>query len=392
MEELTLELESGEEGKLNFDIEQGPEVVKIMTLHAAKGLEFRHVFLVNLVDKRFPSMERSDPIEIPKELIKDIMPEGDFHLQEERRLFYVGLTRAKEGLFLTSAQDYGGVSNKRLSRFLLEMGYKSETMIVKNGTTRVKRKPKAANLVLPERFSFTQLIAFDKCPLQYKFAHILKVPVKGKSMFSFGKTMHNTLHEFLLASTLGSLGLEKLLEVYQREWLDEWYESRAQKEEYFELGKETLKKFYESFVENKPKLFFFDGRPALEQDFNVKINGHTLIGKIDRIDEIDGGVEIIDYKTGTAKERLRPEDKKQLLIYQIASEEVLGLKPKKLTYYYLDEGTSISFLGSEEDKEKEKKEIVEEIEEIKRSDFRATPGWQCEWCDFKSICEFAKLS
>jgi RecB family exonuclease len=130
----------------------------------------------------------------------------------------------------------------------------------------------------------------------------------------------------------------------------------------------------------------------LEQDFNVKINGHTLIGKIDRIDEIDGGVEIIDYKTGTAKERLRPEDKKQLLIYQIASEEVLGLKPKRLTYYYLDEGTSISFLGSEEDKEKEKKEIVEEIEEIKRSDFRATPGWQCEWCDFKSICEFAKLS
>ncbi|MDP2930023.1 MAG: UvrD-helicase domain-containing protein, partial [bacterium] len=75
VQELNLELESGEEGKLDFDVEQGPDVVRIMTLHSAKGLEFKYVFLVNLVDKRFPTIERGDPIEIPEPLNKDIPPE-----------------------------------------------------------------------------------------------------------------------------------------------------------------------------------------------------------------------------------------------------------------------------------------------------------------------------
>ena len=391
MEELNLELESGEEGKMNFDVEQGPAVVKIMTLHSAKGLEFKYTFLVNLVDKRFPSLERKDPIEIPEKLIKDILPEGDFHLQEERRLFYVGMTRAKDGLFLTSAEDYCGVTRKRLSRFLIELGYAAVLTHLKSRGVRVNQKKfeRVKEFLLPERFSFTQLAAFEKCPLQYKFAHILKIPVKGKAVFSFGKTMHQTLQEFLLVSTSGPVGLKDLLEIYQREWLDEWYESPAQKKEYFELGQKTLRKFYQNFRKEKPKLFFFRGHPALEQDFNIKIGGYTLIGKIDRIDDKGDGVEIIDYKTGSAKERLRPEDKKQLLIYQMAAEEVLGLKPQKLTYHYLDEGKSLSFLGSRADIEKEKKEIVDEIEQIKRSDFKATPGWQCDWCDFKNICEFA---
>ncbi|MDP3093526.1 MAG: UvrD-helicase domain-containing protein [bacterium] len=390
MEELDMELESGEEGRLSFDIEQGPEAVKIMTVHSAKGLEFKYVFLINLVDKRFPSIERPDPIEIPKPLIKDILPKGDFHLQEERRLFYVGLTRARNALFLTSAESYGGVQAKRLSRFLPELGYDGKIISTKEISLKVERKAKPAKLELPKRFSFTQLIAFDKCPLQYKFAHILKIPVRGKAMFSFGKTMHNTLHSFALAFASGNKpGFKELLAIYEKEWLDEWYESPEQKKDYFESGKKTLKSFYEELMETKPKILLVSGKPALEQDFNLKIGSHTLIGKIDRIDDLDGGVEIIDYKTGSAKEKLRPEDKKQLLIYQMAAEEVLGLKPKKLTYYYLDEGKSVSFLGGKEDIKKEKEKIVKEIKEIQKSDFKPTPGWQCQWCDFKGICEYA---
>src|SRR4030042_5699832 len=92
-----------------------------MTVHAAKGLEFEYVFIPNLVDQRFPTNKRGDPIEIPEVLVKDIWPEGDFHLQEERRLFYVAMTRAKKGLYFTSADDYGGIRAKKISRFLVEL-------------------------------------------------------------------------------------------------------------------------------------------------------------------------------------------------------------------------------------------------------------------------------
>ncbi|MHB8871301.1 MAG: ATP-dependent helicase, partial [Candidatus Doudnabacteria bacterium] len=97
---IEFEQEAGDEGKLDFDPNQGPESIKIMTIHSAKGLEYKNVFVVNMVDQRFPSRDRKEAIEIPKELVKEILPEGDIHLQEERRLFYVAITRAKQNLYL----------------------------------------------------------------------------------------------------------------------------------------------------------------------------------------------------------------------------------------------------------------------------------------------------
>ncbi|GAG36206.1 unnamed protein product, partial [marine sediment metagenome] len=89
LEELNMETDAGEQGTLAPDLESGPDAIRVMTVHAAKGLEFKYVFIINLVDKRFPTVARKEPILIPDALIKEILPEGDIHLEEERRLFYV---------------------------------------------------------------------------------------------------------------------------------------------------------------------------------------------------------------------------------------------------------------------------------------------------------------
>jgi DNA helicase-2/ATP-dependent DNA helicase PcrA len=424
MEEITLEIESGEQGKLEFDPEQGPDMLKVMTIHGAKGLEFKYVFLVNMVDKRFPTIERKDLIELPEDLIKDIKPEGDIHLQEERRLCYVAMTRAKKELYFTSAEDYGGTRKKRLSRFLIEMGYQNENQKSKSKNQKsnelLEEKPNLAGIknrvkpgYLPEHFSFSQLAAFEKCPLQYKFAFILKVPVKGKAVFSFGKTMHATLFNFLKQMSknaknnqenlfgfkevviennkkTGDSNFEYLAKLYERNWIGEWYENKSQQEEYYKLGKRIIKDFYDEFSKNPPKILKINNEAALEIPFNLKIGGHTLKGQIDRIDEKEGGVAIIDYKTGNSREKLDLDDKEQLLIYQLAAEEIFKLKPKELIYYYLNDGKKAVFLGTEKELKKQKEKIIQEIEEIKTSDFKATPGWQCGFCDFKDICDFAE--
>jgi len=420
MEEMNLELESGEEGKLEFDPEKGPDMIKVMTIHGAKGLEFKYVFLVNMVDRRFPIDQRKDPIELPDALIKDIKPTGDVHLQEERRLCYVAMTRAKKELYFTSADDYGGQRKKKLSRFLVEMEYKEKAQTSnpneQNGILAEKLKPterlkkKVGPQYLPEHFSYSQLAAFEKCPLQYKFGFILKVPTRGKAVFSFGKTMHNTLYEFLksineekktaqknLFGEKVSKKLNKkdekfdeLTKLYEKNWIGEWYESQKQKDEYYKKGKEILKEFYGQFVKNPPKILRVNNSLALEMPFNLKIGEHTLFGVIDRIDQVLGGVAIIDYKTGQSKDKLDFEAKEQLLIYQIAAQEVLHLKPKQLAYYYLDDGKLASFLGSENDLLQQKTKIIDEIEKIKNSEFEPTPGWQCQYCDFKDICDYAQ--
>ncbi|MEK7482621.1 MAG: UvrD-helicase domain-containing protein, partial [Patescibacteria group bacterium] len=413
MREINLEIESGEEGKLAFDMEQGPDMVKVMTIHGAKGLEFKYVFLVNMVDKRFPAVSRQDPIELPDDLIKDIKPTGDVHLQEERRLCYVAMTRAKKGLYFTSAEDYGGARKKKLSRFMAEMGYKdkfeirnpkSETnskLEILNSKQEAKTKSLKPDY-LPAHFSYSQLAAFDKCPLQYKFGFILRVPVRGKSVFSFGKTMHNTLYSFLKQANEikkasqsdlfgfgqdkgkpvpgGQDGFNTLIQVYEQSWIEEWYENKKQKDEYYKLGKKIIKDFYDQFSKNPPKILKINDNLALEMPFNLKLGEHTIYGIIDRIDERPGGAAIIDYKTGAAKEKLTPDDKEQLLIYQIAAEEIFKLNPTELIYYYLNDGQQTVFLGSEKEKERLKEKIQQEIEAIKTSDFKATPGWQCGFC------------
>lgn len=447
MEEMNLELESGEEGKLEFDPEKGPDMIKVMTIHGAKGLEFKYVFLVNMVDRRFPTDQRKDAIELPDALIKDIKPTGDVHLQEERRLCYVAMTRAKKELYFTSAEDYGGQRKKKLSRFLVEMGYKAplddaeRDMSVSRGVRDKGRGPakagpsrefeanryisqsparsnilraKTASQFIPEHFSYSQLAAFEKCPLQYKFGFILKVPTRGKAVFSFGKTMHNTLDAFLKwvnddksakqESLFGDVKpvkkatkatkrddtFEKLSKLYEENWIGEWYESQKQKDEYYKKGKDIIKEFYAQFVKNKPQVLKINGQPALEMPFNLKIGDNTIFGIIDRIDQTKDGVEIIDYKTGQSKDKLDFDAKEQLLIYQIAAQEVLHLKPKQLSYYYLDDGKYASFLGSEKDLQAQKDKILDEIEKIKNSEFAPTPGWQCQYCDFKDICDWAQ--
>jgi len=417
MEHLNMELEAGEEGKLEFDPQQGPDIIRIMTVHSAKGLEFRYVFLVNMVDKRFPSIERKDPIEIPRSLIKEIIPEGDVHLQEERRLFYVAMTRAKEGLFLTSSEDYGGKTKKKPSRFITELGMEKEAGVESFRTNEIVLEKKSIDkkekgkMILPDYFSFSQLAAFQKCPLQYKFAHILKVPIRGKAVFSFGKSMHNTLYKFLKLGEENKafsqknlfgfsekkknpadknfLELKDLLKIYEKEWIEEWYENKKQKQEYYDLGKKLLKNFYAQYVKNPPEILKVNGSEALELPFVLKIGKDSLKGKIDRIDREGEKINIIDYKTGEAKEKLSSEDKLQLAIYQIAMQEIFKIKIDKLTYYYLNEGRGISFVLNEKEIAKQKQIILEIIEQIKKSDFAPTPGWQCQFCDFRYICEYS---
>jgi DNA helicase-2/ATP-dependent DNA helicase PcrA len=122
LEEVSLEQEAGDTGSLQASPDTGPEAIKVMTVHASKGLEFACVFLVNMVDARFPSRDRKEQISLPENLVKEILPEGDAHLMEERRLFYVAATRAKRYLYFAWADDYGGATLKKPSSFLLEAG------------------------------------------------------------------------------------------------------------------------------------------------------------------------------------------------------------------------------------------------------------------------------
>jgi RecB family exonuclease len=229
---------------------------------------------------------------------------------------------------------------------------------------------------------------------------------------SFGKTMHSTLQKILqivkqadekkqdslFAKTTDpsrgaqddKINLDECLKIYEESWIDEWYETEANKNKYHEKGKEIVKVFYEQQQNNWPKVLF------LEKDFalRMKVDGEgiTIKGKIDRIDEMpDGRLKIVDYKTGKPKEKLEFNEKAQLLIYQQAVKEVFRQEVGALCYRYLNDNSEIEFLGKEKDFAKLDEKISATIRAIRAGDFPATPGVQCKFCDYSGICEFRKL-
>ncbi len=411
LEEFNMELEAGESGSITPDLEYGPETVKVMTVHGSKGLEFKHVFIVGMVDKRFPAIERREAIAVPSALVKEIVPEGDTHLEEERRLFYVAITRARDGVYFSWAPDYGGQRKKKPSRFLPEAGLLDLKEMPNDEIDEIKKdkvpavegaKPVAYRS--PNFFSYTQLAAFQNCPYQYYFAHILRIPMRGKGVFSFGSTMHNTLQKlFELVRERRGLGQgdlfgaakveenptitwEEVDELYRESWIDDWYASKVQKEEYRAKGEAILKDFYEQHKDNWP-----DNRYT-ETGFNLKVKANgvvcTVRGKIDRVDNIGGKLKIIDYKTGNPKDKLTFEEKEQLLIYQLAAAELFRDEVSSLAFHYLDNNTEQEFLGTPAELEKIQNKIVETIIDIQKGEFPPCPSPLCKYCDFYQICEF----
>jgi DNA helicase-2/ATP-dependent DNA helicase PcrA len=391
MEELELVIDIGND-PAPAQMEEGPESIKIMTVHGAKGLEFSYVFIANLVDKRFPSIERREQIEVPGKLIKEIIPEGDIHLQEERRLFYVACTRARKGLYFSSAKDVGGKTAKKPSRFLFEIdmvqGEKAEKLEQLNlGFDIVRKKNRPAEKIiypLPKSFSYSQLKAYEKCPKQYKYMFIWKVPVlTGRHTYSFGTSIHNTLKAYYTLIQQGHKPSKtQLMKLYEENWIDDWYDSRKHMQERKKAGKQMLDEYYKTNKITKPPAF-------LEKGFNLKIGEYSFRGFIDRVDPLDkNSVEIIDYKTGKKPARKTEIDHEQLMIYHIAMQEVFKKKPALLSFYYLDGNNKYSFTASDKDIQGLKNKIKLSIKEIEKGDFTALPTvYKCATCDFREICE-----
>ncbi len=367
------------------------DTVNLMTVHAAKGLEFPVVFIIDLVKARFPTRNRSDKLPLPDELIKEELPEGDEHIQEERRLFYVGCTRARDYLFLSWAKDYGGKREKKPSLFIKEFGMdptapgskKDAEPLSLFADSEIEAKDwdlEYENWQL-STLSHSQLETFAACPLQYQFRYVLKLPTPPAHALSFGQTIHRTLRDFHRADLFSKdKDLEYLLKLYKDHWIPLGYESKEHAQKRFEKGKEVLEEYYNNH-EN------FLGKPLyLEKKFTLKINNVSLVGSIDRVDETAGGLEIVDYKTGKAKGQKEVDKDSQLTIYALAAKKALGLDFKKLSLYFIEHNKKVTTTRSAARLQDKENEIKEEITKINKQKFSPNVSYACKWCPYKKLC------
>ncbi|MEI6222654.1 MAG: ATP-dependent DNA helicase [bacterium] len=402
VEYVDMMIEAGDDPKTAEMIEDR-NAVKLITVHSSKGLEFPIVFLVSMINQRFPGKNRSDAIELPNALVKEIIPEGEVHIQEERRLFYVGVTRARDRLFLTFSNYYGGSGTKRKPSIFVEelFGKEEVAALIEEQTdssfTGGKSQKSIASddeidwqKLLPRYFSYSQLETFKVCPLQYKYSYMYRLPVPPAHPLTFGQSIHRTLKDFYDRILIGQdePTLEFFLQRYEKNFDREGFLALSHLEEHRDLGKTMLEKFFNDNRHNFGSPFY------LEKEFVYKITpDHALKGFLDRVDLYpDGRIEIIDYKTGELKdlEKKKKEAEKnmQLAIYALVGHEVFNWDLDKMTLslYFLAAGEKISVTKTADQLEKTKADVVKTIEAIKVSEFLPEKNFFCSSCAYQKIC------
>src|SRR6059036_1928728 len=376
--------------------------VRVLTVHKAKGLEFPVVFLVTLAQDKFPLRRRKDALELPVELIKETLPpSADFHQQEERRLFYVGMTRAERELFLTSARDYGGTRARKVSQFVLEAldlpkdaarPFKAQAIEeIQRFASPVEATDETLAPIPPDRellLSHRQVDDYQTCPLKYRYIHLLRVPILRHHTVVYGNTVHKVVEHYLKRRVAGNYtSLEDLLAIYEREWDNQGFLTWDHEEARKAAGRAALTRFWHEEEAGGV-------RPShVEKDFGFSLGADRVRGRFDRVDEDLLGATIIDYKTGEVLKQAiadrRTAESLQLQMYALAWREMTGALPQRVELRFIESNLVGRHAPDEDDVEEATEAVKAAAVGIRARRFEGTPSYTaCRYCAYNQICPF----
>ena len=381
------------------EAELDEDAVSVLTVHKAKGLEFRTVFLVGLIEDRFPGRERRERVPVPDGVLKESLPGRENYLQEERRLFYVAMTRAGRSLTMTWAKDYGTRRLKKVSPFVLEaldIPKMPEDVLKASVLEEIRRyaqaaaaRPRSAAPVRSSgllRLSFVRVEDYLLCPLKYKFRHDMCVPVLPHHAIVFGRVLHATIHDYLLRRMKGrAVDLETVLEAYRKNWVNEGFLSREHEELRKAAGERALRLFFRREEASGRRPDF------LERPFRWQERGLRFAGRFDRIDFEPSGPVIIDFKTGEASSQKEADsaaaESLQMDVYALSFLKTEGLLPFETRLHFLESDLVGRAVKGDKELRRAADKIKEAAEGIRSGRFEARPDWlNCSVCEFKTIC------
>jgi DNA helicase-2/ATP-dependent DNA helicase PcrA len=398
-------------GTINLEEESG-DAVQLMTVHSAKGLEFDRVFVLHLVNGGFPSRPRPHVFEFPTALMKEQLPAGDFHIQEERRLFYVAVTRARDLLTLTTVLRTRSKPSPFLDDILMDSALQkrdvqqlapeqtAETPAAQPPGTAALFGEQRANarvysriaewvetyrppVPAPLELSASAVGTFDRCPQVYLFDKIWKIATGPHAALSFGNVMHTTIKKIIEHLRKGKkVSFDEVADIYNREWTSAGYEDKYQEEEYKKDGLEQLRAFHASVMENPPDTI------AQEKDFRLPLDGDVVLtGRIDQVNRMSQrSVEIVDYKTGKPKTEKQAEKDLQLSVYALAARDLLEWDPVRLVFYNLQNNETVATARDTKQLAKAQSEVQEAAAEIRAGRFPPEKSFRCKSCDYRLIC------
>jgi DNA-dependent ATPase I and helicase II len=425
------QLSSLQEMKVSLPIEEisgsPSNCVQLMTAHGSKGLEFEHVFMMKCNDGKnngkWPGGENnSGRFSYPPVLNGKVENESQLKEEENRRLFYVAMTRAKKVLHLSYSDDSAKTHYINEFEDFIDEVEVTESFEDCQPVEKViipKFSKDVLNEILGElSLSVSTLNAFLKCPLSFYFNKGLKLPSETNEAMVFGSIIHEVLEKIYISmddsqsselTVKTVLPLEEALQLFETIFEEKSYQlssDRIKKDAYVR-GRNIIKNLY------KKDGYLKDGVIAVEQhikgiklgdllDTTVDLSAVSDVeinGKIDKIECEEGIIRLIDYKTGkagNAKDKLVPPSEKephggdywrQAVFYYIlftnAGVDISG-KEILVKYVFVEDSNNEDGFSETEDIRITPKEVDIVLDQIKESIMNIKQG------DFNSGCGVLK--
>lgn len=389
------------------EAEEDEQAVSLLTAHGAKGLEFPVVYLVDLTEQRFPQHPKGDALPFPPELRHARGDERDEHYREERRLFYVGMTRARDRLVLCHAIDLGGKRAAKTSRFVLEAldlpappkGARGATALESLARFAPVPEPAAAPIA-PARddavvtLFHTAIEAYRACPLRYFYSYVAHVPLAPDPVRMYGSALHHAIHVWHQHRARGlPITPEDVIAAYEGEWSSDGFLTPEHEDRLLAQGREALAGFVRRDIAARIVPL------AIEQEFRFPLGNTLVTGRFDRIDERPEGIVLVDYKStgideseaaaARAKESARDG---QLGLYALAYLETRGTRPARAELHFIGSGEIGSVAIEDAHIANARERATEAAAGIRAARFEPTPGARtCARCEYRQVCRHSDI-
>jgi DNA helicase-2/ATP-dependent DNA helicase PcrA len=383
------------------------DAVQLLTAHSAKGLEYRHVAIIRGSSTSFPIPYREPLIDFPVALRSSgtsLTSDKALHQEEERRLFYVAMTRAKDSLMIYAKQGTGN-KDPRPTQFLREFmssrpyndfwsthtaaAVQEALFAEEEQRIALEQSNVAEWLMLPPSESFSTGLSassisnYETCPLRFKLEREWNLPRDVPAALHYGAAMHRVLHTFYDAQRYErEIEDEHLFELFRSDLAAAGIADRYQYELYLRQGMEQLRQFFAVARSQPPS-----GVLQTEHKFEMQVGASKLTGRMDRIDSSGPDtVAIVDYKTGKPWSQEDADDSLQLSLYALAARETLGKNADRLVVHNLENNTPVFTTRNDADLEEAKLRVKKVADGIAQGKFAANPKYHCTFCPYRNLC------
>jgi DNA helicase-2/ATP-dependent DNA helicase PcrA len=396
-------------GVIPLESSETENAVRLMTVHGVKGLEFPHVFILRANSNSFPSSYKETLVAFPLELRDaESITEADdktLHDQEERRLFYVAMTRARDSLHIYAREGTGKINktpagymrelleNKTLSRWLHAIPARGAQASLDMFAATAPAYPAESQTTqwfelpvldgLHTRLSASAVDTYERCGLRFKLERDWRLSERPAAAMQYGAAIHRVLKTYFDSVQLKRPKTDdELIDLFRRDLAEAGIQERYQHELYEQQGISQLRDFL-TVARSLPS-------PEVlhtEQSFEIHVGATAVVGRIDRLDRRpDGSVAIVDYKTGKARDQEDADESLQLSLYAIAAREKWGYEVGVLIFHNLEENVPVITLRSEAQLLGARLRVEDAARGIAEGKFKAKTGIHCNFCAYRSLC------